>query len=119
MITFLDGPADGVKLRGLRTPIMLRVVRGADGAWDMLNDVGDVARDDEAILVYRLEGVPSRMHVLKTVNGRRKGEWIVEAFYRMLPDQPGDAHTRRNEDWVAWCEANRAELLKGVSVKVE
>lgn len=119
MIHFLDGPLQMVKLNGFRTPVMLRVVRGDDGRWDMLNEVDDVARDDEEILVYRMEGAPSRMHILRSVGGRRRGEWIVEAFYRMLPKQPGDQHTRRNEDWSAWCEANRAELSKGLQVKVE
>lgn len=119
MIIFLDGPAEGQRIEAGRTPIMLRAVRASDETWDVLNDLHDVARPDEEIFVYRMEGPPTRMHVLRTVGCRRRGEWRSEAFYRLLPQQPGDQRTRRNEDWIAWCEANRAELTKGLQVKFD
>jgi len=49
MIRFLDGPADGVELRLMRTPIMLRVVRSAGGTWDALDQPDDTpTRSTEA-----------------------------------------------------------------------
>ena len=112
MIRFLDGPAAHVTHLNLRrAPVMLRVVVNAAGEWDALDQLDDVARPDETIHVYRMEGRPDVMFLDGVKGGRRCGWRETYAEYRYLPEQPADVRT--NEAWVAWCEANKERLLAG------
>ena len=79
MIKILDGPAEGVTLSVSRAPGMLRVVFGMSShEWDVLNELDDVAEDDETIYVYEMD--PStfyRYHV-------RPGGWKQGGSYKQI-----------------------------------
>lgn len=58
MISFQGGPAEG-KAEGLllrRAPRFLRVVRGGDGDWDALDQLGDAPAAGETIYAYERVG---------------------------------------------------------------
>lgn len=60
VLTFRDGPAQGVELRNVeRTPHYLRVTRAPtadDGVgWDCLDQLDDEPRPEEEIFVYRIQ----------------------------------------------------------------
>lgn len=119
MISFEDGPAAGQQMELTRAPIMLRVVcDAAGGGWAALSQLDDTPNDDETIHVYRLADRPTWVHLdgVNKETGRRFGKTVWVGRYRLLPDQPGDEHTRTNEAWAAWCVANRGQLLAGVTL---
>lgn len=104
-VAFKGGPAEGVCLELRRTPVMLRVVQSAAGKWDALDELADEPRRGESVHIYRREGEPSFGFIDFRRNGRREGRRCAFASYVYWPDQPGDAHTRDNEAWRAWCDA--------------
>lgn len=110
MLTFLDGPAYGV--RGLsitRAPLFLRVVRGPTG-WDALDQLSDSPTADEVIYVYRKKGSAGRVHTLEqTKNGSRRGTWHVLANYEHYPDAPAEEVLRDSALWSAWAWARYAQ----------
>lgn len=112
-MNFIDGPAKGVELLCRRAPIMLRVVQNQHGEWDALDQPDDTVRPGEKVYVYRMVGEPTHMYVCRSP--RRLSGMMTLADYAVLPDQPGDEHTRTNEAWAAWCDANKAALLQGRS----
>ncbi len=114
MIRFLDGPAAGQVLTLQRAPVLLRVVQNRKGDWDALDQLSDTPAADETIHVYRIEGVPTRMHVSGRTGpkgGRRFGAWYACAEYRLLPFQPTDEQARTNEAWAAWCDSVKDRVL--------
>jgi hypothetical protein len=106
MTRFLDGPAAGQVLLLARAPLLLRVVKAAGGPFDALDRPDDEPRDHESITVYRRVGEAGwAMLDGRHRDGRRWGGRCAVAAYRVLTVQPGDGHTRTNDAWRAWCEA--------------
>jgi len=93
IVRFLDGPSKATQLELERTPIYLRVVIDSKGAVDALDQLDDVAQDDERIYVYK---AANRVHVCRRGKGQRSG-W--EEWYSMLAMQPADAEVRTMEAW--------------------
>lgn len=52
--TFVDGPAANQALEFNRAPAFLRVVRGVDGKWDVLDQLDDDPALGEEIFIYHL-----------------------------------------------------------------
>ena len=116
MLTFLDGPAAGVKLMLHRAPVFLRVVRSPGGDWDALDQLTDEPAPDETITVYRRRDDldRSRIHLLcgRGRNGSNATGWYWMASYSVLPDQPADADVRTTARWRKWAEAHAAQTEK-------
>lgn len=101
---FLDGPAAGVTLYLTRAPVLLRVVHSAHGGWDALDALEDRPKRTERVIVYRRASEVAWAFIdYSTPGGRRRGERIAIADYRILPVQPAGEHTRENEAWRKWC----------------
>lgn len=102
MITFLDGPAAGVKLSLQRPPILLRVVRDPKtGEWDAIDQLGDRPRAGEEITVYR-----RRDDLLVIRASRLACVYVATASYNVNPIQPTDAQVRNTAAWREWAEAH-------------
>lgn len=104
MTTFLDGPAYGTTLFLKRAPHYLRVVLGPDGPThtgtvDALDQLDDVPRSDERIVVYEMTAGPTHVHINR---GRKGCAWYRGGEYRMVAAQPEDAVLRSTESWRAW-----------------
>jgi hypothetical protein len=98
---FLDGPAAGSTLFLKRAPTYLRAVRGADGTWDALDQLSDVPRPGESIVVYRLEGEPTFCHINR--DRRHGGSGVFRGGrYRVVEPQPSDVEVRETDAWRRW-----------------
>jgi hypothetical protein len=104
MTTFTDGPAKGQKLMLHRVCVFLRVVRGADGKWDALDQLVDEPKAEEKLYAYTIVGQPSMMH-LNCGRNSRSGFYAC-ADYRLVEPQPSDEDMRSNGRWTKWCYAN-------------
>jgi hypothetical protein len=105
---FVDGPASGTVLQLRRAPVLLRVVRGHAGEWDALDQLEDVPRADETLVVYRRVGRPSRCHINA---GRGRSGWYAIAEYRVVADQPTEDVVRDTRRWRAWALAYVASAV--------
>ena len=103
MTRFLDGPAAGKTLMLGRAPFFLRAVQAPDGTWDALDQLHDTPKPDERIVVYQLQGEPTRMHMQRVVNGRRACSWHEGGEYRLAADAPDDVTARDTAAWREWC----------------
>ena len=105
MITFIDGPAEGVHLSLQRIVFFLRVVRGTDGKWDALDQPSDLPAPSEAIWVYRHNKTEGSAFVdgRDQKTGKRWGRVEHIASYRLHEIQPDDAAMRDNAAWTKWC----------------
>jgi hypothetical protein len=106
MTRFVDGPAAGITLYLRRAPLFLRAVRerGHD-TWDALDQIEDVPKTTEEIVVYKLEGEPSWMHI-----NRRGGGGIYRGgTYRVVDPQPADERLRDVFHWREWALAAAAQ----------
>lgn len=108
MIRFIDGPAEGVELRLLRVPVLLRVVRSPGGKWDALDQLDDEARPRERIWLYVCCTKPTWTHI-KAAKPSESG-FYFDADYRLCWMQPDDAVMRDNARWAEWCESVRDEV---------
>lgn len=109
MITFLDGPAQGVTLMLRRAPLALRVVRGPKG-WDALDQLDDRPAAGEFVYVYVARHKPTSMHLLIRGKGRRDGGWYQSCQYAHWPNPPPEDALRDNDAWRAWVMAHKDEL---------
>lgn len=100
VITFLDGPAEGVKLSLQRLVLFLRVVRSESGSWDALDLLEDQAEPGETIFVYRHNGTEGSAFVdgRDPKTGKRWGRVEHIASYRLHSVQPPDATFARQRD---------------------
>lgn len=98
MTKFLDGPAAGVTLMLKRAPHYLRVVQAPDGKFDALDQLTDLPRSDERIVVYEMVGEPSWMHI----RSRRGGGIFRGGEYRVVDPQPDDSEIRLTTRWREW-----------------
>ena len=105
ILQFRDGPATAAFLEVVRAPKFLRVVRTLAGRWDALDQLEDLAREDEEIIVYRLLDTAGTMHVdrVDPRTRRRIGTWHRIATYELNQVQPDQATARDTERWRAWC----------------
>lgn len=102
---FLHFPTFKGSLTLERTPRFLRFTVKcpmSKGNWDALDQLTDEAADDEQILIGELIE-RKRVHILRTVKGKRVGEWIDRADYKVVDDGPGDEVLRSNNLWREWC----------------
>lgn len=112
MSKFIDGPAAEVSLSLQRSPMLLRVVRAADGAWDALDQIIDAPEPGETVFVYQRVTEPVMYHFSgRDKQGRRTGGFRSTADYRFLPDQPAAGDVRTNGAWQAWCQANGTRIF--------
>jgi hypothetical protein len=109
MIRFIDGPAAGVELRLMRTPVMLRVVRSAGGNWDALDQPDDTPAPREQLFVYRIASKPTHMFI--RCQPRSASGLYIRADYRLFPNQPTDEQMRQNFAWAAWCDSIQTQVL--------
>ena len=105
MTRFLDGPAQGVTLYLKRAPVYLRAVQGPDGPthtgdWDALDQLDDSPRSGERVVVYRLEGEPTWMHVNR--RGRHGSGVFRGGNYRVVTPQPAEDQVRSTSAWQRW-----------------
>lgn len=84
MTRFLDGPAKDVTLMLQRLPVYLRVVQGADGKWDALDQQDDKLRPDEAVCLYLLAKPPGQAFI----DGSGFGGCYPIASYQFVVCQP-------------------------------
>lgn len=104
MSSFHGGPAEGWTASTRRAPKYLRVVvvkrngKFDRATLDCLDQLDDVARENESIFVYRREGAASFMCI-------RPGGCFESGTYHYLPDVKGD-RLRANDVWVAWADAD-------------
>lgn len=110
MTTFQDGPAEGSHLCLARAPVFLRVVVNAAGAIDALDQLDDVAGEDEKIFAYRIVGGSGSVHVDgRDKSGKRFGRWYRYGDYKLVATQPDEATLRDNKAWAEWCLAQPRE----------
>lgn len=103
MTKFVNGPAVDVVLLLKRAPLFLRAVEDLTGKWDALDQLTDVARVDERIVVYRRSGPVMTAHV----NMGRKGcGWFMGAEYAVVEPQPDQAVLQNNTAYREWAIAN-------------
>lgn len=104
-ITHLRHPLFRGSLQLHRLPLFLRFTcRGMASCsrnWDALDQLDDTAEDGEQLIAAKLVD-RTKVHLDRVVNGRRVGEWIDEAVYEPVADQPSDAVLRDNEKWREW-----------------
>ena len=105
MISFIDGPAEGVRLSLQRMVFFLRVVRDANGKWDALDQPDDTPAAGETIYVYRHDKTTGSAFVdgRDPKTGKRWGRVENVATYRLHTVQPDDAAMRDNAAWSKWC----------------
>jgi hypothetical protein len=89
-----------------RVPTYLRFVcrrkdPGFYDGWDALDQLDDQPEDGELVLVARLVH-RGCIHLDKTVNGRRVGEWRRTAEYRLMDPQPKEQLLRDTARWRMW-----------------
>lgn len=75
--------------------------------WDALDQIDDRPETGETIIVGRI-GKKGSMHLDRTVNGRRVGEWYQTADYDPVADQPPQEVLRDNTKWAEWAKAQFA-----------
>lgn len=105
MIRFLDGPAMGLSLKLARVPHYLRVVVSGGRGWDALDQIGDTPCDDEQIYLYVLARNNGVVHMdfRDTTTGKRRGETMQSADYRVHTDPPTDSILRHYKAYEQWC----------------
>lgn len=104
----LNHPLFRVILSLKRVPAYLRFtvkwIARCTREWDALDQLDDQPLPDEMIFVGRLAKKGS-MHLDRTVNGRRIGEWFQTADYEPVAEQPPDDVLRDNAKWAEWCQS--------------
>jgi hypothetical protein len=109
MITFLDGPAEGVTLQLRRAPLLLRVVQSQAGAWDALDQLVDEPKARETICVYyRASGIRSYFSCSRS--HRSQSGLFLTADYRHFEHQPADDVMRDTAAWQRWAAENAATI---------
>ena len=110
MTRFLDGPMAGLQLMLHRSPLFLRVCRGADGTGDALDMLDDQPAEGEVLFAYRREGQPTVAFIDYTdrVTRKRKGKILRGADYRVVATQPSAEVMGNSESWREWCIAEQA-----------
>lgn len=103
MITFSDGPADGISLTLTRAPLYLRVVQSDKEVFDALDQLDDKPALDERVYAYKRTSEVTSVHTLsQDARGRRVGRWHVRAQYQFIPIQPTQEVLRDGTLWVGW-----------------
>ena len=107
MVTFIDGPAEGVRLELARAPLYLRAVHtmfGPEGKpvlWDALDKLHDRPEPTENIYVYRLVKHEGSMFICRRGRGKRGGLCQI-ASYAYVAEQPPYDVLRNNAKWAEW-----------------
>lgn len=101
MTKFIDGPAAGQTLMLKRTPKLLRVTQ-VGAKFDALNELEDVARQEEKLYCYVLSEYLGMAHINRS--GGRGGFYPI-AEYKLREQQPSEFQMYSNEAWARWCEA--------------
>lgn len=109
MISFSDGPAQGVNLMLRRAPYFLRVTfDGKD--WDGLDQLSDSPRSDEKVYVYRINSFPTWCHV-RASKPANSGVFM-HADYSLFEPQPPDETLRDVVAWRKWTESQPEETAR-------
>lgn len=109
MTRFVDGPAAGATLWLHRAPLFLRAVRErGSNDWDALDQVDDVPKTTEDIVVYQLHGEPTWVHLNR---GRQGGGIFRGGQYRVVDPQPPDDQLRDVFHWRAWATQAAQQLF--------
>lgn len=76
--------------------------------WDALDQLDDEPELHEQLLagVFKSSG---KMHIDRTVGGRRVGEWRTTVEYDVVDPQPLAALMRDRQQWQEWCLAQAAQ----------
>lgn len=104
MITFVDGPAAGVKLSLARLPHFLRVT--FDGKkYDALDQPDDKPTANERLYVYAFNSHEGAAFIdgRDPKTGKRFGRVEHVASYRFHSIQPPDSEIRSAQSWSDWC----------------
>jgi hypothetical protein len=102
VISFTDGPADGVTLALRTAPVFLRVTRSTSGKWDALDLRDDVAKPSETIFVYARVGEASGVRICaRGRGGSAIRGWWANATYQHVPGVEGEL-VRSNAAWQRW-----------------
>lgn len=107
MTQFTDGPAAGKALMLKRSPLYLRVVQGAKGQFDGLDQLIDTPSAGEFVIVYRRVSLDGHAMVDWTEGGRRRGGCFPCATYAVVAEQPDQGTATDTEKWRAWCYARQ------------
>lgn len=102
-VTLRHGGRTCKTLELTRTPIYLRfTIKNSDfDTLDALNNLEDVIEDGEICIAAKLTS-RGTLHLDKTVNGRRVGEWLQTVGYHSVDVQPSQEVMRDNDLWRAW-----------------
>lgn len=108
MTRFQDGPAMGQVLDLARSPLFLRVARGAKGTFDALDLLIDTPAPGEVLFAYRRVGHEGTVYLDYTdkATGRRRGRALVMATYAIVAEQPAQEVMQDASLWRAWAIAN-------------
>jgi hypothetical protein len=108
----LDHPLFRGSLSLKRAPKYLRfTVRGMASCsrnWDALDQPEDVPEPGEQVIAA-IKRSSGSMHLDRTVNGRRVGEWYETAVYAPIEEQPPDDVIRDTAKWQAWVMAREEQ----------
>ncbi len=103
MLKFNDGPASGKTIFAKRAPLYLRVAIDADGEIDVLDQLGDVAKEGEVLFAYKEVGT---RHVVECIFKDRVDE---SGIYSLVDIQPSDTIMRSQARWETWVVHHHAE----------
>ena len=107
MTTFLDGPAEAIRLMLKTSPMFLRVVHGANGKWDALDLPSDEPRKDETVYAYRLSAHLGNWHINM---GRKGGGFYPMSEYRHVAIQPDERMMGDGDRWAAWIQNQTKDI---------
>jgi len=98
----------GVRTRSLRlrrlATYLRFVIRGADGrSLDALDQIDDAAEPGETIIPAKIEGDVIVIHVDRTVNGQRVGQWRQYAKYVPVHCDLTQEQLADFAQWSEWC----------------
>ena len=110
MIRFTDGPAEDYCLKLQSAPLLLRVVRSADGTLAALNLPQDLPEPDDEVFAYVRKGSAFVGHVDVSERGKRRSVPFLNATYQLLKYSPDESLMRQNDLWQSFCDG----YLEGV-----
>ena len=112
MIELLDGPAKGNYLVK-RSPMWLRaVVNTKTNEMDLLDQIDDEPKKNEAVFIYRLQGEAGYMHVYaRGKGGKSTSGFYATGQYKFIIANPeiDTKALRDNLAWQVWVAAQAAK----------
>lgn len=87
-------------------------------AWDALDQLDDQPEPDETVMAA-VKWYEGQIHVDRTVDGKRVGEWYPTATYELVAESPPDEVLRSTELWRKWCYEQAAIVRDSATAAVQ